>query len=537
MKKYAIAIALIGSFFFANAQEKENLEKQNWFHANFATDSIYGTASDAAYKWAEANGLKASPVVVAILDSGVDVEHEDLASVMWVNEKEVAGNGIDDDKNGYIDDVYGWNFIGGPNGNVNDDQLEITRLVKIGMDRFETIDEFTNNTNKERYPEEYAKYKEMKIEVENELAEAKMMTGMMEMQIEQMLGEINKFSEAYGTDKAITKEGLNALSSDDESVNKMKESLLSKADTDEADDIFGKTPNELIDEMKEDIDGALNYYKGKMTMYDVNFDGRSIVEDNYDDKTERYYGNNDAEGPDALHGTHVAGIVAADYNNDLGMYGVARHAKIMSVRTVPNGDERDKDVANAIIYAVDNGAKILNMSFGKGYSPEKELVWDAIKYATEKGVLMVHAAGNDNKDIDTESNFPTNYDANGNEISNTWLTVGASTRYNDKIKASFSNFGKKQVDIFAPGLEIYATVPGDKYRYLQGTSMAAPAVSGVAALVWSYFPNLSASELRDIIIESGNVNPDLLEISKEGKIVDALKALKLAAKKSNMKKR
>lgn len=535
MKKLTLSLALAGLSILSFAQQTEKpsaeeLAKQNWFHADFATDSIYGTASDAAYRYAASKGLKPSPVIVAVLDSGIDLHHEDLVNVLWVNADEIPGNGIDDDKNGYIDDIHGWNFIGGADGShVDADNLEITRLVRQGMSRFESPDEFTNKTNQEKYPAEYEAYKKMKIEVEQKLAEAKMMVANYDTQIAQTTGMFKEFAQSYGADDKITIEGLKAWQPSSQPLNMLKSSFLMAVNTDQAEEIFGKTPNEMLHELEEQLkdDRVLNYYKGQIQQYDVNFDPRSIVGDNYDDKTERYYGNNDPDGPDAFHGTHVAGIIGAEWNNDLGINGVARDVKIMSVRTVPNGDERDKDVANAIRYAVDNGAKIINMSFGKAYSPEKELVWDAIRYATEKNVLLIHAAGNDNKNVDTENNFPTNY-VDGKELSNTWLTVGASSRYNDKIKASFSNFGKQQVDIFAPGLEIYSTVPDSKYDWAQGTSMAAPAVSGVAALVWSFYPRLTAAQLRTILIESGNANDQLTEISLQGRLVDALKAMQMA---------
>ncbi|MXV38285.1 S8 family serine peptidase [Flavobacteriaceae bacterium Ap0902] len=540
MKKILLPLVVFGGMLISHAQETpvteisaEELAKRNWFHADFESDSIYGVSTDAAYKFVESKNLKPSPIIVAVIDSGVDIEHEDLKEVLWTNINEIPNNGIDDDNNGYVDDIHGWNFIGGPDGNVDEDTLEITRLVKEGMDLFETPDEFTNQNNKEKYPEKYEEYKKMKIQVEEELAKTNMTLAQIDAQIEGMLDAMNSFGNSYGMDKVISVENLRAFEPENNQAGALKENFLNAVNTEKADGLFGNTPAELIAEIKTEIenDPQRNYYLQRQKNYDVNFDPRPIVGDNYDDKTEKYYGNNDVDGPDSLHGTHVAGIIGAKYSNELGMDGVARHVEIMSVRTVPNGDERDKDVANAIRYAVDNGAKVLNMSFGKAYSPDKELVWDAIRYATEKGVLMVHAAGNDNKDIDTESNYPTNFNEDGQDISDTWLTVGASTRYNDKIKASFSNFGKKGVDIFAPGLEIYSTVPENKYRYLQGTSMAAPVVAGVAAMVWSYYPTLSAPELRELLIESGNVNPDLTEISTQGKVVNALNAVKLADQK------
>ena len=156
--------------------------------------------------------------------------------------------------------------------------------------------------------------------------------------------------------------------------------------------------------MKTDSQNKLDY------AYNPDYDSRKlIVKDNYADSNERFYGNNDVEGPDALHGTHVAGIVGAVVGNEIGSDGIARNVKLMSVRAVPDGDERDKDVANAIRYAVDNGATIINMSFGKGYSWDKKAVDEAVKYAAKHDVLLVHAAGNSGQNNDKTDNFPNDF--------------------------------------------------------------------------------------------------------------------------------
>ncbi|MEJ0033561.1 MAG: S8 family serine peptidase [Bacteroidota bacterium] len=282
--------------------------------------------------------------------------------------------------------------------------------------------------------------------------------------------------------------------------------------------------------------------------YNENFDSRKIVGDHYSDVYEKGYGNNDVTGPDALHGTHVAGIVAANRNNDIGIRGIANNVRIMSVRAVPNGDERDKDVANAIIYAVDNGASVINMSFGKSFSPEKEAVDKAVKYAEKKGVLLIHAAGNDSEDIDKENNFPTRAYIDGKEAKN-WVEIGASSFGTDaEFVASFSNYGKKGVDVFAPGVEIYSTVPDNHYEIEQGTSMAAPMVTGVAALLMSYFPDLSATEIKDIIrkstrkfdglevnIPGSKKKAELSDLSNTGGLVNAYEAVKMAKELQNSK--
>ena len=268
-----------------------------------------------------------------------------------------------------------------------------------------------------------------------------------------------------------------------------------------------------------------------------NYDDRSLLGDNPEDFNDRNYGNPDVEGPDALHGTHVAGIIAADRTNNLGVEGVAENVKIMSIRTVPNGDEHDKDVALAIRYAVDNGAKVINMSFGKAYSPKAQWVYEAMAYADSRGVLLVHAAGNDSKDIDVEPNFPTEkYDFQTTELVHI-LTVGASTRNDgEDLVAGFSNFGISQVDVFAPGFEIYNTIPQSEYMNLQGTSMAAPMVAGAAAMLASYYPTLTMAEIREAILRTAVPKKPLIDLCNTGGIVNILKAVKYCTKLEKSKK-
>ena len=295
---------------------------------------------------------------------------------------------------------------------------------------------------------------------------------------------------------------------------------------------------EFLSELKEAADHFERIVKYG---YNEEFDPRSIVGDDYNNPYEKGYGNNDVRGPDAMHGTHVAGIIAANRKNEIGSRGIADNVKIMSVRAVPNGDERDKDVANAILYAVDNGAQVINMSFGKSTSPLKEVVDKAVKYAERKGVLLIHAAGNDSDDIDVKKNFPNRFYTDGTEVKN-WIEVGASSFGADAdFVGSFSNFGKKSVDVFAPGVEIFSTLPDNKYKKLDGTSMACPVTTGVAALLFSYFPELTALEVKQILLESTRKFDNLTvskpgnkgearfsELSKTGGLINAYQAVQLA---------
>ena len=505
-------------------------QSNHWAHADLATDTIPGMSVDKAYKFLE--GKTGVTVIVAVIDSGIDIEHEDLKDVIWTNLKEIAGNGIDDDKNGFVDDIHGWNFLGG-NGVSAPEQLEITRIVAEMNLRFEGK---TMETISENEKADFEKHQEY-LEVFNKAAERNIQTAV----------RLNKIGESFAGIKTFlgkdtfTIEDLQAVKTEDETLQG------------QIDDILGLLSRGL------DEKGYLEYYETfkKNKQYDLNFDGRAIVGDNPTDINDTNYGNNNVLGSkdDETHGTHVSGIILASRNNSVGMNGVATNAKLMSVRAVPDGDERDKDVALAIRYAVDNGAKVINMSFGKAYSPYRHWVFDAIKHAEKHDVLLVHAAGNSGQDIDVESNWPNDSMDKVLEITDNVLTIGAmSVNYDENLPASFSNYGKLNVDVFAPGVQIYSTFPKNEYQKISGTSMASPEVAGVAALVRSYYPQLSASQVKHIIMNSGTKldmevllpgsksqeNPEgkkvkFSELSISGTIVNAYNALVLADKMVNKK--
>lgn len=458
----------------------------DWHHLDAGQDLMRGISSMRAYNELIAKKKPKRKVVVAVIDSGIDIEHEDLKGVIWRNPDETPGNGTDDDKNGYVDDIYGWNFIGGPDStHVAYDQLEITREYVKYRDYFKDVDT-ENLTGKDA--ELYAYYQKVKGMYEDEIKDSKGQWEQLGPMLEAYVEFVDLLKEELGKDE-ISLEDVEAYKTEgNESLEAGKTAYIRFSSV-------GIT--------EEDIRGYYDYLKARVE-YQLNpdYDPRPIVGDKYADKDERIYGNNAVVGPDARHGTHVAGIIGAMRGNEIGMDGICGSVEIMVIRCVPDGDERDKDVANAIRYAVDNGAHIINMSFGKSLSPEKEVVDAAVQYAEKKGVLLVHAAGNDGKDIDVEENYPTDNFLPKGRAAN-WIEVGNS-QYGDSTAfvANSSNYGKVNVDIFAPGTDIYSTVPGSNYEYLTGTSMAAPVVAGTAAVLMSYFPKLSAIEVKEILMSS-----------------------------------
>jgi cell wall-associated protease len=479
------------------------------------TDTIPGMSVNKAYEDIIKN-KKGKKVIVAVLDSGIDLDHEDLSGVLWTNTKERPGNGIDDDNNGYIDDVHGYNFL----GESYNEQLEYARMLRLNIGDQATL-------------------AKAKAKLESDYAEAEQN----KMQYEQILQAVKNADEAMKKHlgkETYTKADVAGVKATDESMQR-NVAILSQ--------MFGI--KETIPEVLEELGDGVKYFTERLN-YNLNkdFDGRKVVGDDPYDWNDTDYGNGNPNNrvDDESHGTHVAGIIAAERNNGIGMNGVANNVAIMGIRAVPNGDEYDKDIARGIRYAVDNGAKVINGSFGKSFSPNAQWVYDAIKYAADNDVLFVHAAGNDGADLDDPNNpnFPNDQINNGPEMANNVITVGAlDPKYGSELLASYSNYGKINVDIFAPGTDIYSAYPNNTYEFSPGTSMAAPAVAGIAAMLFSQYPKLTAAQVKTIILRSGlpikakvilggdaSKSANLNEISTSGKIANLYNALLMADKVS-----
>ncbi len=533
MKKHFLPLSLLLSPLLltgiASAQMGGAAPAKNWQNQSIEKDSVYGTGSDEALELLK--GRTSTTVVVAVIDGGVYIKHPALQGQIWVNPKEIAGNKIDDDKNGYVDDVNGWNFIGGKDSSVKQEALEVTRLYR------DLSKKYANNTNMKLSKSdkaEYAKWLKVKKAFETGrdgyLSQYNSFKGFVDSVglIEKSLGK---------TDLTIA--DMSAYNPTDSGFIKVKHRLNRNFDR-FSNFMPGVTADSILKQVKRGMDFYNEFLKYN---YNLDFNPRYIVGDNYADATERVYGNNDVIGPTDVHGTHVSGIIGGLRNMGTVHEGEADNVKIMVVRVVPDGDERDKDVANGIRYAVDNGAKVINMSFGKGFSYNKKTVDEAVKYAEKHDVLLVHAAGNDHQNNDSTDNFPNRkFEGTKKEASN-WIEVGASDSHGKP--GSFSNYGKNSVDLFGPGVRVYSSIPDTGYAFFNGTSMASPSVAGVACIIREYFPKLTAKQVREILMESVTPitfkvampgHPDKMVSYKDlcisGGTVNAYKAVQLAIKKS-----
>ena len=520
-------------------------EDRFWYQKDLVSDSISGISLD---KWYEENNfLKTKQeIIVATLDTQIDLNHEDLKGQFWVNNDEIPNNGIDDDNNGYIDDINGWNFLGTKGGHhtsknnyeyvkivrENKIEYESNKLDSLGVKEYKKAFEYYNNSI--NYYKPYLSSLKYAKEV-----------------FHLALDSLNYY---YPNNDFKYKE-LDSIynqlkKGDNRTFNQMKETkakdFVALVNTLKSLYQLNYSTYNQIDENEKLLDSIVN------SNLNINLNERKYIGDNVN-IFSKDYGNPLLNIYDRQlnHNTEVSGIIAANRKNKIGIKGFSNNIKLMPICIANNGSEHDKDIANGIYYAVDNGAKVINMSFGKEFSIHKKWVFEAMEYAQSKGVLIVHCAGNDNMDVDTNPFYPSDYDfENNNEILKNFINIGSINSNKDSSMVSyFSNFGKNNVDLFAPGENIYVCRKHSTYEYDSGTSLAAPMVSGTAALIWLYYPNLTVQEVKNIILESGvtidkmvvkpgtkNEMVHFSDLCKTGKILNTYNAMKMAEEVSKKKR-
>lgn len=526
MRSLCLSVLFLLSYSFLNSQEVKPKIK-DWHYLDYEKDGYRGISLQQAYDLLK--GRKSEPVIVAVIDSGIDTLQPDLKPVLWNNPKEIPNNNVDDDGNGLIDDYYGWNYLGAANGeNLAISVSDIYRTYHRFKKQFEG-----KNTNQIPAGEKWY-FREWK-RAEEKINEAYTRAGSQISTVRQNWEVITQSNELF-------KQLLNKPVFSEKDLDSLKVKKDDKPLVDLWRRIFGGrdfTNEQFIKDYgnyKKELEDDLI----QKTVPPVDARGELLKDDDYD-ITKTKYGNHNLSTHSGYHGTSVSSIIGAVRNNNSGIDGIADNVKIMMIRGILGKDEFDKDVALSIRYAVDHGAKVINMSFGKYISPDKKWVDDAIKYALEKDVVLVHAAGNDAEDVDRDDNYPSIYTIENEYLPNL-INVGASgDASTGGIVAPFSDYGKKMVDVFAPGVDIHCAITGDGTQVASGTSLASPIVAGIAALLRSYFPKLKAPEIVKIIKKSGItikekvIKPgtdkelvDLSELCNTGKIVNAAAAVKMA---------
>lgn len=514
-------ILLLIALLFSGSNSFAQQLPANWFNLDLQHDSVYGVSANKAYETI-LKYKKSSTVIVAVIDDGTDFEHPDLAANIWTNSMEIPGNNIDDDKNGYPDDIHGWNYLGSATEDIVMDNMEVTRIVR----KYQNV--FSDSNNIKSQPDAYKEYLSAKAIYDKKWVEY----SKSDERLNTLLNFIDAMNKNYGRDSLSIKE-VEEYPITDSVLVKQKERMISLM-------LKGTTYPSYVAEVKRGYKNNRDHLDFHMNLA---YDARKIIGDDYENMEDKNYGNNHVKSPDGDHGTHVSGIIGAVRGNEMGMDGVASNVKLMILRVVPNGDERDKDIALAIRYAADNGARIINMSFGKPVPYNKKAVDAAVKYAVSKNVLLVHAAGNEALNLDIEKRYPNpNYLSKKRNARKNWLDVGANAA--DGNPGIFSNYGKKYVDLFAPGVKITSTLPNNGYGAKNGTSMASPVAAGVAALILSYYPKMSAAQLKKVLVKSV-IHPQIV-VKKPGTkdvlvkykdicitagIINAYEAAKLAERK------
>ncbi len=523
---------------FAKKQALTDEEKKDWHFKDIYTDSVPGISLYKAHDFIK--NKKKEEIIVAVIDLEVNINHKDLKNRTWVNTNEIPNNGIDDDNNGYIDDIHGWNFLGTTEkDSVLYQHSESLRIVEKYRKAFEGKQLSIIDSNQIA---NFKLYRKAQSFYESKYKEAKENAAYFR-------GFKQRYLKLIDTMYVLFKTKEFSIAQLDSLKEKSTDSIILNK--------IGSTRYCVENGIDEKwVNKVIKLHSNRETkIYNSKHKDRLTKDDPFN-ITDTNYGNNNVRGTRKMsHGTKVAGLIAATRNNDYGIDGINDQAKIMSVIVSANGNEYDKDIALGIRYAVDNGAKIINLSIGKEFSMNEEWITEAIKYAELKDVLLISSAGNESINLDNSDAFyyPSDMDKNKNEISNNFIVVGSSN-YTKEIVSNFSNYGQTTVDIFAPG-EDMKVITRKSYTIDSGTSLSCAVVSGIASLIRSYYPNLSARKVKEIILKSGlSVDADVYlplpegqkrnpnkvpfsSLSKSGKIVNAYNALLMAEEVSMKKKK
>lgn len=531
MKKYFLLLMASACISVADAQlikQNEEQKKQadlDWYNCSFDKDGVYGAEVNKAYDFLKGKKIKKRPVV-ALIGSGMDIEHEDLKQAIWVNPKEKA-DGKDNDKNGLVDDINGWNFLGGKDGQVMEATMregdrEFLRLkdkyadyIFDGKNYNKVID---GKLTKVADPENIEEYNYYRNQVLPESPMAGTYSGWQLTYIlkayadkfDQMMKERFPGKELTEADFSICYDPKAPRDSLSEVSFMMCAMGFGVYKTDKWETVYaGIKSGAQIEQAKAE-------YERKVGQFGA--DGRKdIIGDNYLDINYNKYGNNVLLTADAAIGTMEAGIIVAKRENGLGGNGIMDQAEIMTLRVAANGEPYLKDIALAIRYAVDHQADIIMLPVQNTLYPEDQKKWisEALEYAESKGVFCITPAWEGAQDLAVETYYPNRWMTGKKELTNLMVVCSSDKNGNPSMN---SNYGAKEVDLYAPGMEIYSTYTGDTYQSGTGLGLAAATTVGVAALIKAYYPHLTGTQIRNILLETVTSRKDA-EVEK-GIIVD-----------------
>ena len=527
MKKYFLLLMASACISVANAQlvkQNDQGEKKqsdlDWYNCSFDKDNVYGAEVNKAYDFLKGKKMKKRPVV-ALIGSGIDVEHEDLKQAIWFNPKEKA-DGKDNDKNGLVDDINGWNFLGGKDGQVMESTMregdrEFLRLkdkyadyMFDGKDYYKIINE---KMTKVPAPENVDEFNYYRFNVMPESPIAGSYGGWVLVQaVKEYAAKFDKMMRERFPNKELTQEDFNICYDPKAPRDSLAEVAFmvcaygfSIYQTDKWDAVYAgiKSGAQIQQSQAE--------YEAKVKQFGS--DGRAtIIGDNYLDINDNKYGNNVLLTTDASIGTMEAGIIAGKRDNGLGGNGIMDQAEIMTLRVSANGEPYLKDIALAIRYAVDHGADVILLPVQNSLYPEDQKKWisEALEYAESKGVLAITPAWEASQDLSKDIYFPNRWMTGKKELTNLMVVSSSDKEGNPSMT---SNYGAKEVDLYAPGIDIYSTYTGDTYQTGTGIGLAAATTVGVAALLKAYYPQLTGTQIRNILLESVTSRKDV-EVEK-----------------------
>jgi subtilisin family serine protease len=516
MKKIYILIAslLIGVAGYA--------QNENWHHLA-PEDGVFGAAIERAHAAARESGLRPArrPITIALIGGGIDISHKAISDIIWVNRRERRINGRDNDRNGWIDDRHGWNFLG-------NDTMTINSLSTMGDREFLRLKDKYNHflfvedgiaymfddelgalveTEPPADMEEFEYF--LRVVTESELAETNRGV-MLAKAVVWYIREIGHSMRMAYPERVLTRTDFGEFVRAQQSTTAMQDALFAfidlmfmSANTEDWNTMaaFADTEFIPIQELRHERAMARRFPRE-----------RELIGDDPNDLNDKGYGNNNLLANNALRNTMIAGIIGAG-GGQSEIRGITNNVQIMTLRIEADfGEPYMKDMALAIRYAVEQGADIIQLGATNRLFPRHQSHWveEALRYAEQRNVLVVIPVRDLSSNLDDFPFYP-NRNLSTGTLSNI-ITVAASDSLGNPFL--WANFSETELDIFAPGVEIKSAMPGNRYAIDSGSAYAAAMVTGVAAFIKNYFPQITPAQMRQLLIDTVTDRSDA-EVEKQ----------------------